>query len=52
MEFLGDVRGQDLYKPSLFELIFQEQLRDNLQPAVKYVLGVRLAGSAHLSSLI
>jgi hypothetical protein len=40
MEFLSDAR-QDVYKPSLFELIAQEQLRDLLQPALKYVLGVR-----------
>ncbi|KAG8754770.1 ubiquitin-protein ligase peroxin 12 [Serendipita sp. 396] len=39
MDFLSDTRG-DVYKPSIFELIAQEQLRDLLQPAVKYVLGV------------
>jgi hypothetical protein len=39
MEFLSDAR-QDVYKPSIFELIAQEQLRDLLQPALKYVLGV------------
>lgn len=39
MEFLSDARN-DVYKPSIFELIAQEQLRDLLQPAVKYVLGV------------
>ncbi|KAJ7591395.1 cyclin-dependent protein kinase inhibitor [Mycena floridula] len=38
MEFFNDV-GADL-KPSLFELIAQEQLRDLLQPALKYVLAV------------
>jgi peroxin-12 len=39
MEFLSDAR-QDVYRPSIFELIAQEQLRDLLQPAVKYVLAV------------
>jgi hypothetical protein len=39
MEFLSDAR-EDVYKPSIFELIAQEQLRDLLQPAVKYVLAV------------
>lgn len=39
MEFFNDV-GSDPYRPSLFELIAQEQLRDLLQPALKYVLAV------------
>ncbi|PFH52605.1 hypothetical protein AMATHDRAFT_56666, partial [Amanita thiersii Skay4041] len=39
MEFFNDV-GADPLKPSLFELIAQEQLRDLLQPALKYVLAV------------
>ncbi|OCB90859.1 cyclin-dependent protein kinase inhibitor [Sanghuangporus baumii] len=39
MEFFNDV-GSDPYKPSLFELVAQEQLRDLLQPAMKYVLSV------------
>ncbi|KAH7931360.1 hypothetical protein BV22DRAFT_998846 [Leucogyrophana mollusca] len=39
MEFFNDV-GQDPLKPSLFELVAQEQLRDLLQPALKYVLAV------------
>lgn len=39
MEFLSDAR-QDVYRPSIFELIAQEQLKDLLQPAVKYVLAV------------
>jgi hypothetical protein len=39
MEFLSDAR-QDVYRPSIFELTAQEQLRDLLQPAVKYVLAV------------
>ncbi|KAJ6567179.1 cyclin-dependent protein kinase inhibitor [Mycena vulgaris] len=39
MEFFNDV-GSDPLKPSLFELVAQEQLRDLLQPALKYVLAV------------
>ncbi|KIK99683.1 hypothetical protein PAXRUDRAFT_131479 [Paxillus rubicundulus Ve08.2h10] len=39
MEFFNDMGGDPL-KPSLFELIAQEQLRDLLQPALKYVLAV------------
>ncbi|KAF9816325.1 hypothetical protein IEO21_04190 [Rhodonia placenta] len=39
MEFFNDVGGDPL-KPTLFELIAQEQLRDLLQPALKYVLSV------------
>lgn len=40
MEFIGDLAGNDPQKPSLFELVAQEQLRDLLQPALKYVLSV------------
>lgn len=39
MEFFNDI-GSDPLKPSFFELIAQEQLRDLLQPALKYVLAV------------
>ncbi|KZT12790.1 uncharacterized protein LAESUDRAFT_668757 [Laetiporus sulphureus 93-53] len=39
MEFFNDVGGDPL-KPTLFELVAQEQLRDLLQPALKYVLSV------------
>ncbi|GJJ07584.1 hypothetical protein Clacol_001787 [Clathrus columnatus] len=39
MEFFNDV-GEDPKRPSLFELVAQEQLRDLLQPALKYVLAV------------
>ncbi|PAV21095.1 cyclin-dependent kinase inhibitor [Pyrrhoderma noxium] len=39
MEFFNDV-GNDPSRPSLFELVAQEQLRDLLQPALKYVLAV------------
>ena len=40
MEFFSNVGGADPLRPSLFELIAQEQLRDLLQPALKYVLSV------------
>jgi hypothetical protein len=39
MEFFND-NGVDPLKPSLFELLAQEQLRDLLQPALKYALAV------------
>lgn len=32
--------GSDAYRPSFFELAAQEQLRDLLQPALRYVLAV------------
>ncbi|KAK4052963.1 ubiquitin-protein ligase peroxin 12 [Microbotryomycetes sp. JL221] len=42
MEFLSDVGGgQDRGRPSFFELAAQEQLRDLLDPVVRYVLSVR-----------
>lgn len=41
MDFFHEYGGDPL-KPSLFELVSQEQLRDLLQPALKYVLLVRL----------
>jgi hypothetical protein len=44
MEFFSDVGGDPL-KPSLFELVAQEQLRDQLPPALKYVLAVSNAES-------
>lgn len=40
MEFLGDFAGTDPNRPSLLELVAQEQLRDTLQPALKYILAV------------
>ena len=43
MEFFNDI-GSDPLKPSLFELIAQEQLRDLLQPTLKYVLAVSHRG--------
>lgn len=50
MEFFNDIGGDPL-KPSLFELIAQEQLRDLLQPALKYVLAVSLVSSSIHSSI-
>ena len=47
MEFFNDIGG-DPHKPSLFELVAQEQLRDLLQPALKYILAVRFAIVADL----
>ena len=44
MEFFNDL-GTDSLKPSLFELVAQEQLRDLLQPALKYVLAVSTSDS-------
>ena len=41
MEFFNDFGG-DASKPSLFELVAQEQLKDLLQPALKYVLAVSI----------
>jgi hypothetical protein len=41
MDFFHEYGGEPL-KPSLFELVAQEQLRDLLQPALKYVLSVWL----------
>lgn len=55
MEFFNDV-GNDPSRPSLFELVAQEQLRDLLQPALKYVLAVgilaSLFGSTSLTTLV
>ena len=39
MDFFHEYGGDPL-KPSLFELVAQEQLRDLLQPALKYILSV------------
>lgn len=50
MEFFNDV-GADPLKPSLFELVAQEQLRDLLQPALKYVLAVSIWRQAGVHSL-
>jgi CDK inhibitor PHO81 len=41
MDFFHEYGGNPL-KPSLFELVAQEQLRDLLQPALRYVLSVGL----------
>lgn len=31
---------EDAYRPSLFELVAQEKLKELLQPAVQYILAV------------
>lgn len=51
MDFFSDIAGGNPYKPSLFELVAQEQLRDLLQPALKYVLTVRRRRSAGYTAL-
>jgi len=48
MEFFNDL-GTDPLKPSLFELVAQEQLRDLLQPALKYVLAVSTSNGSSKS---
>ncbi|CAO3599284.1 unnamed protein product [Absidia cylindrospora] len=41
MEFMSALGSQeDAYRPSLFELVAQEKLRDLLQPAVQYITAV------------
>ncbi|KAF8320737.1 hypothetical protein DL93DRAFT_2124363 [Clavulina sp. PMI_390] len=40
MDFFSDIAGGNPYRPSIFELTAQEQLRDLLQPALKYVLTI------------
>ncbi|BGO99932.1 Cyclin-dependent protein kinase inhibitor [Rhodotorula toruloides ATCC 204091] len=40
MEYLGPGQAQDPYRPSIFELAAQDQLRDLLSPVVRYVLSV------------
>jgi peroxin-12 len=41
MEFMSALGAQeDAYRPSLFELVAQEKLKELLQPAVQYILAV------------
>ncbi|KAG2190482.1 hypothetical protein INT46_011699 [Mucor plumbeus] len=41
MEFMSALGSQeDAYRPSLFELVAQEKLKELLQPAVQYVLAI------------
>lgn len=41
MEFMSNVSsGLDMSKPSLFELLSESQLRDLLEPSVRYLLAV------------
>jgi peroxin-12 len=43
MEFMSALGSQeDAYRPSLFELVAQEKLKELLQPAVQYILAVGL----------
>lgn len=36
---------EDAYRPSLFELVAQEKLKELLQPAVQYALAVSISPS-------
>lgn len=38
MDFLSNISSIDETRPTLFELIAQDQLRDLLQPAIRYIL--------------
>jgi hypothetical protein len=38
MDFLSNISSMDSSRPTLFELIAQGQLRDLLQPAIRYIL--------------
>ncbi|KAF7725478.1 ubiquitin-protein ligase peroxin 12 [Apophysomyces ossiformis] len=41
MEFMSALGSQeDTYRPSIFELVAQEKLRELLQPAVQYILAI------------
>ncbi|KAJ3413581.1 ubiquitin-protein ligase peroxin 12 [Chytridiales sp. JEL 0842] len=40
MEFLGDGRGQDPFRPSLFELVAKDKMKDMLRPASHYALSI------------
>lgn len=41
MEFLSNIGPSgDVYRPSVFELIAQDKMRDLLKPALRYVLTV------------
>ncbi|KAK9721538.1 ubiquitin-protein ligase peroxin 12 [Basidiobolus ranarum] len=41
MEYMSNIGdNRDMYRPSLFELVAQDKMRDMLQPAVRYVLTV------------
>ncbi|RHZ59980.1 hypothetical protein Glove_360g37 [Diversispora epigaea] len=41
MEFMSNIgSGADIYRPSLFELIAQEKLREMIRPALRYILSV------------
>jgi peroxin-12 len=40
MEFMSNVSGHDEGKPSLFELLSETQLRELLEPSLRYLLAV------------
>ena len=40
MEFMSGITGIDECKPSLFELLSETQLRDLLEPSLRYLLAV------------
>ena len=40
MEFMSSIAGIDECKPSLFELLSETQLRDLLEPSLRYLLAV------------
>ncbi len=41
MEFMSALGSQeDAYRPSLFELVAQDKLKELLQPAIQYILAV------------
>jgi hypothetical protein len=37
---------EDAYRPSLFELVAQEKLKELLQPAVQYILAVCISSAS------
>jgi len=40
MEFMSNISGLDAGKPSLFELLSETQLRELLEPSLRYLLAV------------
>ncbi|KAI5820924.1 Pex12 amino terminal region-domain-containing protein [Pyronema omphalodes] len=50
MEFMSNISGMDESKPSLFELLSESQLRDLLEPSLRYLLA--LATQRHPRYLI
>lgn len=52
MDILSGIDSEDTLKPSFFELLAQEQLKDLLQPALKYVLSACYIHSDYLLELM